>query len=410
MSKAISLMAALMLTEIAASAQATDPPSLDPAHPIFGTLQSSTDHLAATNAAGARAVVVGLTWDRFEPRESVFDAAYADQMRRQIDAFRAGGKLVVLDLGIQYAPRWIFASPAAHFVDQYGQAFEPKEPGECGVNLVFSAEMRSKLDAYVHEVFADLGHDFFAVRLGGGRYGELGYPGAEYAGERNCYWAFDTLAQGGGPGLPRGLTACPVAGWKPGTTSPDHAQARAFLNWYMEGLRNYHDWQIQELRRYFSGPLLMLYPSTGGLRPGQLEAAIGDDAAGRSAAEKTGEVSRGYDTARFIAGISDPNVVVYSTWVDGFPFCDDSSADQARWNPAHYLAHLAADHVPPLLCGGENTGHPDDVANMELTFQHARDAKLCLLFWAFEPDLFRPGRATCDDLRRLILGDGAAGK
>ncbi len=384
-----------------ASAQSTaDKPLLDPAHPIFGTLQSSTDHIAATNAAGAQAVVVELTWDRFEPREAAFDAPYAQQKRREIDAFRAGGKRVVLDLGMQYPPRWIFASPASHFVNQYGHAYEPREAGDCGVNFVFSAEMRSRLDAYLREFFRQLGGDFFAVRLGGGRYGELGYPGA---GDGNCYWAYDPLAQHGGPGLPQGMTACPVAGWTPAAPSPDHAQARAFLNWYMESLENFHDWQIQEVRRYFSGPLLMLYPSTGGLRPGQLEAAIQDDAAGRSAAEKTGEVSRGFDTPRFVAGITDPNVVVYSTWVDGFPFCDDASPDPARWNPAHFLAHLAASHVPPLLCGGENTGQPDDVANMELSFRHLRDAKLCLFFWAFEPDLFRPGRASCEDFGRLIL-------
>jgi hypothetical protein len=404
MNRVLSLMAALSLPYTAAFAQtASDHPSLDPAHPIFGTLQSTTGHIAATNAAGARAVVLELGWDRFEPREGVFDTAYADEIRRKLGAFRAGGKLVVLDFGMQYPPRWIFADPTSHFVNQYGRAYEPKDPGACGVNFVFSQEMRSKLDTYVREVFKDLGTDFFAVRLGGGRYGELGYPGAEFAGGKNCYWAFDALAQRGGLGLPEGITACPVAGWKPGVASADHTSAHTFLNWYMESLQNFHDWQIAEVRRSFSGPLLMLYPSTGGLRPGQLEAAIQDDAAGHTPPEKTGEVGRGFDTARFVAGITDPNVVVYSTWVDGFPFCDDTSADQARWNPAHFLAHLAGSHVPPLLCGGENTGQPDDVANMEFTFRHLREARLCVFFWAFEPDLFLPGRATCDDYRRLIL-------
>jgi len=394
------LLTALLAAEMAAPGQTV--PALDPAHPIFGTLQSSTDRIAATNAAGARAVVLEISWDRFEPRDSVFDAAYAGQIRREADAFRAGGKQVVLELGIQYAPSWIFALPHSHFVDQYGRPFEPGEPGDCGVNFVFSEEMRSKLDAYEREVFKELGNDFLAVRLGGGRYGELGYPGADRTGGTNCYWAFDALAQHGGEGLAKGIAACPVAGWKPGEASPGHASARAFLNWYVECLRNFHDWQIAEVRRHFAGPLLMLYPSTGGLRPGQLEAAIQDDASGGTPAEKTGEVSRGFDMARYIAGISDPNVVVYSTWVDGFPFCDDASADEARWNPAHFLAHLAASHNPPLLCGGENTGHPDDLANMELTFRHLRGARLCLFFWAFEPDLFRPRGATCADYGRLI--------
>lgn len=257
--------------------------------------------------------------------------------------------------------------------------------------------MRAKLAAYFHALFAGLGNDFYAVRLGGGRYGELGYPAPLSGKDRNCYWAFDDLAQGKSLGLADGEVPCPVAGWKPGATSSDHAAARSFLNWYMASMENYHDWQIQEVRRYFAGPLLMLYPSIGGLRPGQLDAAIRDDCAGATQAEKTGEVSRGYDTARFIAGITDPNVVVYSTWIDGFPGCNDASADPERWNPAHYLASLAAAHQPPLLCGGENTGHPETPANMQVTFQRLRDDHLCVIFWAFEPGLFDPsgGKASC---------------
>jgi hypothetical protein len=181
---------------------------------------------------------------------------------------------------------------------------------------------------------------------------------------------------------------CPVPDWKPGTPSPGHASARQFLDWYLENLRNYHDWQIATVRRDFAGPIYMMYPSTGGLRPGQLDAAIADDANGSTGPEKTGEVSRGYDTARFIAGITDPKVIVYSTWIDGFPFCDDASPDPARWNPGHFLGSLAAAHQPPLALGGENTGHPDDQANLQFTFQRLHDLHLVALYWAFEPALF----------------------
>jgi len=376
---------------------ATYPP-IDPAHPIIGTLESDPAHNDATNKAGARAVVVSVSWDRFEPREGAFDAAYLAGLTEKIRLFRAGGKLVVLDLGIQYPPGWVFLYKSAHFADQYGHAYVPNPgAGDCGVNLVFSAEMRAKLGAYLHALFAGLGNDFYAVRLGGGRYGELGYPGTTFQNDKNCYWAFDAIAQGASPGLPGGVRDCPVSGWKPGTPSADHAAAQSFLDWYMASLENYHDWQIHEVRQFFSGPLLMLYPSTGGLRPGQLEAAVDDDCSGATQAEKTGEVGRGYDTARFIAGITDPGVVVYSTWIDGFPGCDDASADPARWNPAHFLASLAAAHQPPLPVGGENTGHPDTPANMKLTFERLRDDHLCMMFWAFEPGLFEPdgAKASC---------------
>jgi hypothetical protein len=177
----------------------------------------------------------------------------------------------------------------------------------------------------------------------------------------------------------------------------------------MESMKNYHDWQISTARKYFAGPLFMLYPSTGGLRPGQLEAAVNDDANGSTGAEKTGEVGRGFDMPRFVAGIADPQVVVYSTWIDGFQGSDDTSADPKRWSPGHYLASLAAAHQPPLPAGGENTGHPDDLANMRLTFQRMRDNHLCVMFWAFERTLFdgKTPHATIEDFKNCVSGGAA---
>ena len=385
---------------------ATPYPQLDPAHPILGTLESEPANIAATNEAGLRAVVVGISWDRCEPQEGKFNSAYLKTVQDKIEAFRAGGKLIVLDFGVQYPPGWLFKYSTAHFVNQYGLPFESVAgSGDCGVNLVFSEEMREKCATYLGYLFRELGDDFFGIRLGGGRYGELGYPGNAYKSQRNCYWGFDPVAQGRQPGLPAGQKPCPVPGWLPGTASPDHDSARRFLDWYMESMRNYHDWQISEVRSLFHGPLFMLYPSTGGLRPGQLEAAVKDDCNGSTGPEKTGEVGRGYDMARFVAGITDPQVVVYTTWVDGFPGCDDGSANPARWNPAHYLASLAAAHQPPLLTGGENTGHPDDMANMAKTLERLQAGKLVILFWAFEPTLFdgKASHATLQDFKKIAL-------
>jgi hypothetical protein len=94
-------------------------------------------------------------------------------------------------------------------------------------------------------------------------------------------------------------------------------------------------------------------------------------------------------------------VVVYSTWIDGFPGSDDQSLDPKRWSPGHFLSSLAAAHQPPLLVGGENTGHPDDLANMQLTFQRLREEHLGVLFWAFEPTLFdgKTPHATIEDFK-----------
>jgi hypothetical protein len=414
MKKLILAVSFLLLVGVVVSPASDDKPSLngqtahpalDPNRPVIGTLESKLERMSATSTAGARGVVVGISWDRSEPQDGKFDSKYLQSIKDKIEAFRAGGKLVAIDLGVQYPPQWIFGVSSSHFLNQNGESFDAAPgKGDCGVNLVYSEEMREKFDGYVAHLFSELGSDFYAVRLGGGRYGELGYPINKYKESTNCYWAFDPIAQGRQPGLPSGVKPCPVPGWIPGAPSPNHESARRFLHWYMESMQNYHDWQIATLRKYFSGPLFMLYPSTGGLRPGQLDDAVNDDANGSTGPEKTGEVGRGFDMARYVAGIRDPQVVVYSTWIDGFEGSNDTSADPKRWSPGHFLASLAAAHVPPLLVGGENTGHPDDLANMQLTFQHIHDDHLCVMFWAFEHTLFdnKDNHATINDFAKFI--------
>ena len=59
---------------------------------------------------------------------------------------------------------------------------------------------------------------------------------------------------------PSGITVNPVPSWKPGAPSKNHTSARVFLNWYMNSLKNYHDWQIKTTRLYHSGRINMLYP------------------------------------------------------------------------------------------------------------------------------------------------------
>ena len=385
-------------------------PVIDSSHPLIGTLECDPARIEATNDAGARGVVLSVSWNRSEPQEGKFDGAYFQSLKDQVQAFRAGGKLIAVDLGVQYPPDWLFSLPTSHFLNQYGQSFDPAQgQGECGVNLVFSKLMREKFETYIQHLFGELGNNFYAVRLGGGRYGELGYPINKYKDQTNCYWAFDPLAQGLQPGLPAGVTPCPVPGWMPGQASPNHESARKFLDWYMESMKNYHDWQITTVRRSFAGPLFMMYPSIGGLRPGQLEAAIQRDANGSTGPEKTGEVGRGYDMARFIAGITDPQVVVYCTWIDGFQGSNDVSPDATHWSPAHFLASLAEAHQPPLLVGGENTGEPDDLANMKLTFERMRDYKLTFMFWAFERTLFdnKAHHATIADFKKFATHDAS---
>jgi hypothetical protein len=366
-----------------------------------GVLQPSPDRAATLGAAGVSHVVLSVSWDRFQPTPASVDATYVARLRTDLVTYRKAGLKVVLDLGVQYPPDWLRKLPNARFQNQHGDAFIDPAPGKNVVNFVFNDLLRERQLDYLAAVFKQLGTDWAAVRVGGGWYGELNYPPAEFAKKTNCYWAFDPFAQGAKPGLPTGVSPCPVPGWKPGDTSPDSASARRFADWYLDSLKNYHDWQIAAARRHYAGPLQMLYPSWG-LRPGQLDVAVSNHLSGGTAPEKNGEVQRGFDFARFIGGIRDPLVWVHCTWLDSNPdWSDDTSADPVRWSPPKYLAHLARLHNPPLRVSAENTGGGGMPA-LQLSAQRVRELNLDALYWAFVPALFDGTPPELADLRAAL--------
>lgn len=371
---------------------------------VYGTLQTSPARLATTTAAGVDLATFDVAWDRFEPVEGQVASAYVTQLRDTLSKYRAARVRVVLNTGVHHPPAWLFDYPHSRYVSQHGDVYASLESGKKIGNMVFNQQLRDKQAAYLSRVFAALGTDFYGVRLGGGWYGELNYPEPTYNGRTNAYWGFDALARGAAAGRPATVAANPVPDWKPGTPTPDHDSARRFAAWYLSSLRDYHDWQITTVRRSYAGKLLMMYPSWG-IRPGQLEAAVQSDLNGTTSAERNGEVQRGFDVGRFIGGITDPGVVVYTTWLNADASADGGT-DQRYWSPVKYLASLAKNRSLPLEISGENTGR-DTVTDMQLTFSQARRYGLAAVVWAFEPDLYGGVYATIDDLAATIRADRA---
>jgi hypothetical protein len=363
---------------------------------IFGTLKSSPQHARTNYEAGIRLVTLPIRWRKYEPRPGEFDTGYLAEIQEQISLYRNHGLSIILDFSMHHPPDWIWNIPHSRFVNQYGACWQPSEEGRPAVNGVFNRELRNCQEAYAARVLKELDEDFFAIRLGWLTYGELHYPFSMYDGQVNCYWAFDNNAQGKADGLPAGVSPCPVPDWVPGTWSHEHSSAREFLKWYLESLHNYHDWQITTVRKYFSGQLAMMYASWG-IRPGEAEKAVMADLAGTTQAEQPfqssphgGQIQLGYDVARFVSGIKDPNVLIYSTTLGALPsdrVIDDDCEHPTLWSPVHYLHRLVQAHKVPLRMFGENAGN-GSAETMNRCFERMERYGLIGLVWAFENQLY----------------------
>ncbi len=351
-------------------------------------------HLAEEAAAGIRSKLFSLSWREYAPSEGTVDLAYVERKRTELAQLWQAGFGVILSLGFHDTPLWVHHNYAdTYYVNQFGESYAGQEIDSGDTNLVFNQSLRQLVATYVGDVFADFGADFDAVRLGGGRYGELMYPPAVYGNNRNCYWAFDRNA----------LMQDPVPQWVPGQPS-SAGEAQQFLTWYLDSLVEFQNWQIIIVRQSYNGPLMMLYPSWG-IRPGDIERAVAVNLDGSTAAEYHGEIPRGIDYTRQITALTDPLVIPTTTWLDADASADDN-ADPRYWSPVKYLASLAQSHPLGLRLFGENTGHGQVVA-LRLSALQMRRYGLIGMAWYREEELFTGQYATLDDYRRVIAESNA---
>jgi hypothetical protein len=304
------------------------------------------------------------------------------------------GYKLILSLGVHDPPTWVFGYPNSRYVNQFGQIYNLQEGlyDQGDANAVFNPKVRELMGSYIARVFADLGTDFVAVRIGGGRYGELTYPPTSYEGRTNAYWAFDANAR----------ASSPTPNWLPGQPSPN-GEAKRFLEWYLDSLKGYEQWQIATLREHYTGPLMLLFPSWG-IRPGEIDQAVGVNLNGSTSAEINGEVQRGYDFARQVSAIGDQGVVVTTTWLDA-DASKDSGSDPRFWSPVKYLASLANAHPLKLQRYGENTGQGNS-ATMQFAISQMKKYGLFGLAWFNESELYSGHYATIFDYQRLISQNG----
>lgn len=365
----------------------------------FALIGNDGTHLKQEREAGVNAKVLNLRWCNFYTSEGKVNTSYVEHEKKELKNLQEAGFQVILSLGFHDTPPWVHENyPNSYYVNQSGERWTgdnfvngvPRDNGDA--NLVFNQQLRGLVSSYAKDVFSEFGTDFYAVRLGGGRYGELTYPPARFGGKDNNYWAYDKNAQ-------KSAAGAKVKGWRPGDPSPD-GQAGRFLNWYLDSMVGYQKWQVSMVREAgYSGKIMMLYPGWG-IRPGQVKLAAASNLDGSTPAETNGEIQSGHDFARQVAAIKEGNVLVTTTWLDANASKDDGE-DPRYWSPVKYLSSLAdANPVHPGLYG-ENTGD-GSLEDMRLSAHQMRRYGLVGMAWYKESQLLSGRYATLAGYERII--------
>jgi hypothetical protein len=357
----------------------------------YGTLDTQADTAAIESQAGITMAMFELNWASFEPRPGVVSASYLATMQSYSRAYAAAGQRVTLGLGLEDPPPWVFSLPGSTYTDQHGNV-------STQADFVFSQAVRSAAAQYLSLVAAHLPlADFWAIRLtSGGDGGEMLYPPG------GSYWAFNSAALTG-TGLATGMTANPHPNWRPGRPGLSPAQIDRWVNWYVGGLANVTNWQMQILSRLgFTGYYQTVTPGSG-TRPGELAE---DEQQNLADVETTG-VGAVWD--RYYAMLDKTNVMAYISSVADRSGDDDGGQDtdtcvpltsetMDSWSATRWITRIARQHG--LAVGGENPGYglPDSLNGhytnssatgmMASAIRQAHSCGFTVFYWAHDVRLW----------------------
>jgi hypothetical protein len=343
---AIAAALALGIAALVAGLQAHSAPSTPT---LFGTLDTQPSTIAAeAGSSDVSMAMLEYNWSSFEPSPGVFNASYLATMRSELAAYQAAGMKVTLGLGLQNPPAWVLKLADGSYVNQTGAH-------STEANLVFSAAVRQAAAGYLKQVAAYIPlSNFYAIRLTSGGDGEMLYPGG------GAYWAFDNAALTGN-GLAAGMARNPDPKWTPGTTGLTQAQIGAWVNWYVGGLDNVTNWQMQTLAGLgFSGYYETVTPGSG-TRPDGLAQTE------QRNLSNDGTTSVGAVWNLYYAKLpTKTNVIAYISSVadnsGGNDNCQTAdattpltSSSMDSWSATRWISAIA--HHDGLALGGENPGY-----------------------------------------------------
>jgi hypothetical protein len=366
---------------------------------VFGTLLTDQSKATQEYAANVRVVELELGWDLYEPQDGVFSTTYSGQARTKLQAFQAAGLKVVLGVGLQYPPSWVFNYANSHYVNQFGSL-----SGE--VNLTFNQALRLKAEQYIAKVAQDLGPtNFWAIRIGSGGSIESVYPDEQADGiHSNGYWGYDAAAQGGA-GLPPMLVRTPFPGWLPGQTTYNAqaftiSQVQRWYDWYLGAMVDGINWQVNAYKADGYTGYLQVLMSGLGSRPDDYVTGINNRLNGTGDGNLT--MGRAAVWNKVVDALATrQNVVIYvSSMADGSgsnDLCQSSDASVALsdpsidyWSATRWISYNANRYG--MLKTGENPGYSPTIGYgktmMQTAAQQMQACRFQGLMWAHDVNLY----------------------
>jgi hypothetical protein len=317
--------------------------------PVFAVIDSTGTLTAAQltqlTAAGITRIVVQAFWVDLQPTgPGAIDAGGLAAFTTYFDRVIAAGLIPIVEHALHLPPDWV-KTTVEPFTDQNGTVLTGAATGADIRNWFATQTGRDAVHQFLTAFTAALGPARVAsvdrVKLGGGTYGELQYPLG------GSFWGFGPSMQTG-TGLADDVTACPVPGYQP--HSGDDGKDVAFVNWYLDVILAWELFLLQALKDAgWACPLHVMCPSDG-IRADQNRA---DDGWWTNAAF-------GVDYTRVVGSIKrDPQVWVWSTWINGPPTVSPPvvDTDQPAWASLWAAAALRGKTAD---IWGENTGGEGD--------------------------------------------------
>ncbi|GLY18690.1 hypothetical protein LWF15_22405 [Kineosporia rhizophila] len=323
---------------------------------------------ARAKRAGATHGHVRAFWDQLQ--NAAGGEVDAEPVLREVEAVRAAGLKVCLEVCLQYPPPFV-TDHLPKLKDQYGTQWSPtQESGDNIRDWIWSAPGRGYVTDFLDQLFGRLDWSKIErVKTGGLTKGELQYPSSH---NRPQFWAYSAAAQGKQELAPQ-MSPCPVPGHVPTPANRQTGGAagwtdrdEAFATWYVQSLINWMTWLVSRFREHFSGPVYMMHPGAG-IRP-----VSQTPTSPRQAYNYQVNLGSGLDWDATIAAYPDEGVRPYTTWIDSDHFraqAGYSLVHDGNGAPWWALLVAARKHGRSGRLWGENTGG-QSLADLDRVVRH----------------------------------------